>query len=256
LEVQLLRPPSLVRRAAIVAAVMVSALAASPVPADAAPAGPTQLNAADITLLNGVRLAGLWEMPAGQMAAQKGTSAQLRQVGQEIADQHVELDELTVRAANQIGATIPATPTAEQSGWLKEMENAEGIQFDQIFVDRLRAAHGKIFPVIGAVRASTRNPMVRKLADEATVFVMTHMQLLETTGLVRYERLPPAALPPAQDTSGWGVAQANADLAPPVNPVVLWALLGCMVALGALATIRLIRGRRLADDPRARLIRD
>lgn len=246
----MLRPSSLARRTAVAVAVAGSILIAAPVPADAAPVGPTQLNAADMTLLNGVRLAGLWEMPAGQMAAQKGTSTRLRQVGQEIAEQHVELDELTVRAANQIGATIPATPTAEQAGWLKEMENAEGIQFDQIFVDRLRAAHGKIFPVIGAVRASTRNPAVRKLADQANMFVMTHMQLLETTGLVRYERLPPAALPPAQDTSGWGIARANAGLAPPVNPAVLWALIGCMVALGTLATTRLIRGRRPDDNLR------
>ena len=248
------RLPSVAHRSGVVAAV-VFALVALPVPADAAPVGPTQLNAADVTLLNGVRLAGLWEMPAGQMAALKGSSERLRKVGQEIADQHVELDELTVQAANQIGATIPANPTAEQAGWLKEMENAEGGQFDQLFVDRLRAAHGKIFPVIGAVRSSTRNPAVRKLADEATVFVMTHMQLLETTGLVRYERLPPAALPPAQDTSGWGIAGANAGLAPPVNSVVLWALLGCMVALGALASIRLVRGRRPDDDPRARMLR-
>ncbi|MEK8109356.1 hypothetical protein NKG94_41280 [Micromonospora sp. M12] len=44
----------------------------------AAPAGGQQLNAADMTLLNGVRLAGLWEMPAGQMAAEKGQSAKVR----------------------------------------------------------------------------------------------------------------------------------------------------------------------------------
>lgn len=171
-----------------------------PTPAQAAPVGPAQLNAADVTLLNGVRLAGSWEMPAGQMAAEKGSSARVRQVGQEIANQHVELHELAVQAANQIGAV---SPTAERAGWLDEMKNATGRQFDQIFVDRLRAAHGKIFPVIGAVRASTRNPAVRKLADEANTFVMNHLQLLESTGLVRYERLPPAALPPEQDVSAW-----------------------------------------------------
>jgi len=232
---------------------VLAVLALFPVAAQADPG--VQLNANDMALLNGVRQAGLWEMPAGQMAAQKGTTARLRKVGQEIADQHAKLDELTVQAANQIGATVPANPTAEQAGWLGEMQNAKGVQFDQIFVDRLRAAHGKIFPVIGAVRASTRNPLVRKLADQANMFVMTHMQLLETTGLVQYDELPPAALPPAQDTSALGIAKANAGLAPPVNPVVLWALLGCTIAFGALASIRLVRGRRPADDPRVRMLR-
>ena len=45
----------------------------------------TQLNVADLTLLNGVRQAGLWEIPAGQMAAQKGSTAKVRQVGQSLA---------------------------------------------------------------------------------------------------------------------------------------------------------------------------
>lgn len=242
-------------RCAGAAVVVACVLVASPVPAHAAPVGPTQLNAADMTLLTGVRLAGLWEMPAGQMAAQKGSTDGVRRVGQEIANQHAELDELVVQAANEIGATIPSSPTAQQAGWLKEMEDAKGAQFDLIFVKRLRAAHGKIFPVIGAVRASTRNLLVRKLADEANIFVMTHMQLLETTGLVRYEQLPPAALPPAEDASFLGAAGANASIAPPANPLLLWAVLGCTLVIGTFASMRLLRGRRAADDPRARMQR-
>jgi predicted outer membrane protein len=97
-----------------------------------------------MTLLNGVRQAGLWEMPAGQMAAQKGSSARVRQVGEMIADQHVQLDQLVVDAANKLGASIPATPTTQQQGWLNQLQNAKGMQFDQLFVSLLRNAHGKI----------------------------------------------------------------------------------------------------------------
>jgi predicted outer membrane protein len=216
------------------AAVTLALLGLLPAPASAAPA-PTQLNAADMLLLNGVRQAGLWEIPAGQMAAQKGKSEKVRQVGQMIAEQHVQLDQLVVDAANQLGATIPATPTAQQQGFLSEMQNNKGAQFDQTFVTRLRAAHGFIFPVIGAVRASTRNPVVRKLADQANNFVMQHMQMLETTGLVQYERLPPAALPPAQDLSAMGMAVANTGVNPPVSPLLLWIVL--LTAIGAAAAV-------------------
>ncbi|MEV4703138.1 DUF4142 domain-containing protein [Actinoplanes sp. NPDC049316] len=207
--------------------------------ATAAPGGPTQLNAADMLLLNGVRQAGLWEIPAGQMAATRGGSAQVRKVGQMIADQHVELDRLVVDAANKLGATIPATPTTQQQGWLTEMQNNRGRQFDQIFVTRLRNAHGKIFPVIGAVRAATRDPIVRELADQANTFVMNHMKMLESTGLVRYEMLAPAALPAAQDTSGLALARANTGVTPPVEPAILWVVLAAMVALGVGTGIRL-----------------
>jgi predicted outer membrane protein len=102
----------LMRRAAALAVAAVAVLVVSPVPADADPAS-TQLAVADLTLLNGVRQAGLWEIPAGQMAAQKGTTAKIRQIGQMIATQHVQLDQLTVDAANKLGVTLPATPTTQ-----------------------------------------------------------------------------------------------------------------------------------------------
>uniref|UniRef100_UPI0038B37C56 hypothetical protein n=1 Tax=Staphylococcus aureus TaxID=1280 RepID=UPI0038B37C56 len=60
-----------------------------------------------------------------------------------------------------------------------------------------RAAHGKIFPAIGIIRASTRNDSVRKLAQESNQFVMTHLTLLESSGLVDYGALPTAPPPAA-----------------------------------------------------------
>ena len=213
--------------------------------AAAAPASPIQLNATDVALLNGVRLAGLWEIPAGQMAAERGSQDTVRKIGRMIADQHVELDELVVDAANKLGAPLPANPNADQQGWLNEMQNATGGRFDQIFVDRLRTAHGKIFPVIGAVRAGTRNAVIRKLAEDANRFVMGHLQMLESTGLVRYDKLPPAAVPAAQDTSFAAIVQANGVGAPPVSQAIVWAVLIGTLGMAGAATARIFgRGAR------------
>src|SRR5204863_7903923 len=115
-------------------------------------------------VLNGPKQAGVGEMPDGPMAATRGAHPRVRQIGGMIAPQHVKLDEAVTDAANKLGVQLPTQPTAEQQGWLTEMRNASSSQqFDQVFVTRLRAAHGKIFPIIGAVRAGTRNDVVRKL---------------------------------------------------------------------------------------------
>ncbi|MFC7544938.1 DUF4142 domain-containing protein [Plantactinospora sp. GCM10030261] len=219
----------------------VAALVLLPSAAQAAPAGPTQLTAADQALLDGVRMAGLWEIPAGQMAAEKGKRQRVRDIGAEIAKQHVELDQLAVEAANKLGAQMPNEPNADQKQWLKEMQTSSGDRFDQTFVTRLRAAHGAIFPVIGAVRASTRDPVVRKLADEANKFVGDHMTMLESTGLVRYNELPPPALPVTQDDSVLARARANAGPVAPVNSTIIWVVLLAALATGAIATIRVFR---------------
>jgi predicted outer membrane protein len=239
----------LMRRAAALAVAVTAALLVLPAQADADPAS-TQLNVADMTLLNGVRQAGLWEIPAGQMAAQKGSTAKVRQVGQMIANQHVQLDQLTVDAANKLGATLPAAPTAQQQGFLTQLQAAKGIQFDQMFVTFLRGTHGFIFPVISAVRASTQNEIVRKLAEQASIFVMHHMQMLESTGLVQYARLPPAAMSAEQDLYANGTAQASAGAGPPISPTLPWLLAGGVTGIVGIAAVWIMRRRRPALDPR------
>lgn len=235
----------LVRRrwAVVLLAGLVAGVLGLPSAALAAPA-PTQLSATDLALLDGVRLAGLWEMPAGQMAAERGSRQRVREVGAEIASQHAELDQLVVDAANKLGVQLPTKPTGQQQDWLDEMRDASsGREFDQIFVDRLRAAHGKIFPVIGAVRSGTRNEVVRKLAQDANGFVLTHMSLLESTGLVRYQQLPAAALPAEQAPVDSLQERALASAGGGFNPTALWAVVLVALLLGGVGTYRLFRPR-------------
>ncbi|MEU4429017.1 DUF4142 domain-containing protein, partial [Actinoplanes sp. NPDC024001] len=162
--------------------------------------GRGEISEADRDFVIKVRLAGLWEIPAGEMAQKKSGSARVKRIGRNIADQHVALDELTRNAAKKLDVELPDEPNSDQKGWLAEMKAAEGAEFDKVYIDRLRAAHGKIFPAIATIRTSTRNDTVRKLAQQANQFVMTHLTLLESSGIVDFAALPTAP-PPAAATS-------------------------------------------------------
>lgn len=200
----------------------------------------------DVDILIKARLAGLWEIPAGRMAEEKGASERVREIGKAIADQHVRLDELCVNAGNTFGIQLPTEPTNLQKMWLKEMEDAEGKEFDRIYVDRLRDAHGAIYPAIAAVRASTRNSAVRKLADQASGFVDNHMLLLESTGLVDYTTLEKAPEPDGNPlvigTGPLDAVKARAEQGG-VNLMVIWALLLMCLLAGAVGTARFLRPR-------------
>jgi putative membrane protein len=195
-----------------------------------------------------VRLAGLWEIPAGNMAQEKSTDPRIVAIGKAIAEQHVVLDKLDVAAAKKLGVALPNEPNADQQGWLAEMRAANATTFDQIFVDRLRAAHGKIFPAIGTIRSSTRNDSVRKLAQQANQFVMTHLTLLESSGLVDYGSLPTAP-PPAADAGPVPVdgqmlaAATGADGGPGVNTSVILLVLAAALIAGVVTTVRIFRAR-------------
>ena len=210
--------------------------------------GSGPVTAADRDFVVKVRLAGLWEIPAGNMAQEKSEDPRVVKIGKAISEQHVVLDKLDVAVAKKLGIALPNEPNHDQMGWLSEMKSANATTFDQVYIDRLRAAHGKIFPAIATIRASTRNDSVRKLAQQANQFVMTHMTLLESSGLVDYGALPTAP-PPAANAGPVPVdgqmlaAATGTGGVPGVNTsVILLVLAGALVA-GVVTTMRIFRAR-------------
>jgi predicted outer membrane protein len=215
-------------------------------PVKVGPGATTALSRSDVNLVVKVRLAGLWEMPAGQMAVEKGTTRRVRQVGAMIAQQHAELDALTVEAANQLGVSLPDKPNTDQQIWLDEMEAASGEEFDKIFVHRLRQAHGKIFPAIAYVRAGSRNDVVRRLAQVANVFVENHMTILESTNDVDYAKLerPPDPVGPLEGNRGL-TAAIERSRSGGANLVILWSILGVALIAGAIGAKRFVRPQEI-----------
>jgi len=214
--------------------------------------GAGDVSAADKDFVIKVRLAGLWEIPAGNMAQEKSDDPTVVKVGKAIAAQHVVLDKLDRDAAKKLGIELPNQPNGDQQGWLAEMRNATtSAQFDEIFVARLRAAHGKIFPAIATIRASTRNDSVRKLAQEANQFVLTHITLLESSGIVDYAALPSAPAPAPTATQKGPVpvdgnmlaAASTGGSGPGVNTSVILLVLAAALVAGVVTTMRIFRSR-------------
>ncbi|GID94100.1 hypothetical protein Adi01nite_35120 [Amorphoplanes digitatis] len=202
--------------------------------------GKGSISEADQDFTVKVRLAGLWEIPAGEMAQEKSNDPRIKAIGRDIAAQHGVLDKLVRDAAKKLDVDLPNKPNADQQKWLSEMREAEGEEFDQIYIDRLRAAHGKIFPAIATIRASTRNDTVRKLAQRTNQFVMTHMTLLESSGIVDFAGLPTAPPPAAATTGPAAQAQKSVSSATPLSvggapvlPIVVVALVSIALTVFA-----------------------
>jgi predicted outer membrane protein len=155
------------------------------------------LGPADRKLIEKVALAGLWEGPIAEQGSQRGNSQIVRQTGAELHSDHAFLDQETGKIATQLAVRLPDKPSDEQAGWMSEIGSKQGPEYDLVWAQRLRAAHGQIFQLIGQVRSGTRNDMIRAYAQTANKFVEKHMALLEKTGKVDFQGLPPAELPGA-----------------------------------------------------------
>ncbi|MFF4210283.1 DUF4142 domain-containing protein [Streptomyces sp. NPDC001796] len=147
------------------------------------------LSALDRDFVTKVRLAGLWELPAGQQAEQKGTTEAVRTAGEHLVRGHTFLDARVRDVAARLGLALPNQPNAQQRQWLDTLDAAQGEEYDRDFANLLRRAHGKVFTVVAQVRATTRNSLVRALADDANATVLDHIKVLEATGYVDFDAL-------------------------------------------------------------------
>lgn len=178
------------------------------------------LSALDRDFIAKVRLAGLWELPAGQQAEERGTAKAVKTAGEHLVEGHTFLDARVREVATQLSLELPNQPTAQQRDWLDEMSDARGEAYDEKFANILRAAHGKVFSVVAEVRATTRNSLVRTLADDANTTVLDHITVLEETGLVDFDDLARDAASAAPDPVTRSPAPPGpADSPPPVTPV-------------------------------------
>lgn len=169
------------------------------------PYGP--LSAQDRDFITKVRLAGLWELPAGELAERKGTTEAVRQAGAHLIDGHTSLDTHVRTTASQLGVPLPNEPNSQQKQWLATLTAAQGQEFDRQFAGILRLAHGRVFSLVAQVRAGTQNSLVRDLADDANATVLDHIKILEATGYVDFSSLArdlavspsPVPTPPVAD---------------------------------------------------------
>ncbi|MBD0422425.1 DUF4142 domain-containing protein [Streptomyces sp. TRM S81-3] len=147
-----------------------------------------------------VRAAGLWEYPLGEMAMARGTTKEMKEAGEHLVVGHAGLDAMCREIAPELGITLPNKASPQQEGFVATVDSKSGREFDSAAVNIMRVTHGQIFPAIAKIRATTKNTLVRQLADLANDTVLDHITVLEKTGLVDYDRVTfqqtgPAKLP-------------------------------------------------------------
>ncbi|WP_052684735.1 DUF4142 domain-containing protein [Lentzea aerocolonigenes] len=159
------------------------------------------LGPADRDFMNRVKQAGLWEKPAGEKGkAKRADQPKIQEASKHLIEGHTLLDNVVNRAGVLLGVTLPTEATEEQKGWLAEMDAANGDEFDAVFANRLRAAHGKVYAYAAQIRAGTKNELIRILSTQAMITVFDHIKVIEDTGKVDFAGLEspqPLAPPPA-----------------------------------------------------------
>ncbi|MZF90576.1 DUF4142 domain-containing protein [Streptomyces sp. SID5643] len=163
------------------------------------------LTEADRDFVVRVRAAGLWEYPMAQLIKERSTAPEMQEVAKHLLVGHGRLDAGCRKIATDMGITLPNEASPQQQQFVATAEGSTGKEFESTAVTVMRVAHGGIFPAIAKIRATTRNSLVRELADTTNDTVLDHITVLEKTGLINQEQVSfqitaPPKLPQDQTT--------------------------------------------------------
>ncbi|MFJ9631780.1 DUF4142 domain-containing protein [Streptomyces sp. NPDC101175] len=168
------------------------------------------LTEADRDFVVEVRSAGLWEYPVGQLALRKGTTKAVRTAAEHLIDGHAALDAASRDVAARLAITLPNQASPQQQGFVATLKAVSGRQFDTDMATIVRATDGRLLSTIASIRTTTRNSLVRSLADDANSTVLDNVTVLEQTGRVDFSQVL------AQETTASGLPAQAVTPPPPV----------------------------------------
>lgn len=119
----------------------------------------------------------------------KDTTKAVKTAGEHLIDGDASLDAASRRVAGQLDITLPNQPSPQQQGFVATLKADGRKQFGTDMATILRATAGQILSTIASVRATTKNSLVRALADQANNTVLDRITVLEKTGLVDFDRV-------------------------------------------------------------------
>lgn len=77
----------------------------------------------------------------GQLAQQKGTTPQVKELGKMVEDAHTKSQRELTALARSMSITIPTTPTDDVQDAFKDLNERTGVDFDKAYADKMVSKH-------------------------------------------------------------------------------------------------------------------
>ncbi|BCJ61087.1 DUF4142 domain-containing protein [Micromonospora endophytica] len=156
-----------------------------------APAGAAQAAAQpseqDTQYLQAIHQVNLYEVQAGELAQKKAQNQQVKDLAQMIVTDHQELDKSVKDLAGQLNVQLPKEPTPDQRTALDQLKNANGEEFDRLWVIQGLAGHLQAIQATQTEISQGTETQVVQLAQTALPVLQAHydalVQLAEQLGI-------------------------------------------------------------------------
>ena len=124
-------------------------------------------------------MGGMMEVELGRLAAQKGTSDEVRQFGQRMVDDHSKANEELMRIGSSKGMTAPAMLDAKHKAEMQKLSALSGEKFDKEYVKMMVKDHKQDVGEFQKEADRGADPDIKAFAASTLPTLREHLQMIQ-----------------------------------------------------------------------------
>jgi putative membrane protein len=122
---------------------------------------------------------GLAEVKLGQLAAQKGSSDEVKSFGQKMVDDHTKLNSEMAQVADSMGVMLPKAMNKEDQAEYDKLNGLSGNDFDMEYLSFMVKDHHKDLHEFRMEAASPTDPTLHAAVVKAQGVIHEHMVMVD-----------------------------------------------------------------------------
>jgi putative membrane protein len=139
----------------------------------------TNASASDKKFVHSALEGGNAEVKLGQLAAQKGSSEDVKQFGQKMVDDHTKMGEQLKQIAQQEGINVPDGIPAKDKALETKLNSLSGEEFDKAYIKAMVKDHRKDLSEFKKEPSSGNDTSIKDAANQGSQIISQHLQMVE-----------------------------------------------------------------------------
>lgn len=141
-------------------------------------AGSSQMQ--DKVFLSKAAAGGMAEIQLGKLAAEKGSSTEVKQFGQKMVDDHTKLNDEMKPIAEQLGVMPPKHLSKADQAEYDKLSSLSGDAFDQEYITDMVKDHRKDLHEFRMQESATTNPDLKAAIAQAEPVISQHLSMISS----------------------------------------------------------------------------
>ncbi|MEG3842186.1 DUF4142 domain-containing protein, partial [Microcoleus sp. herbarium14] len=139
---------------------------------------PNSLSSRDSNFVMQAAQTGMLEVQLGRMAVQRGSSAGVKQYGQQMVEEHTQKNQELMQLAMQKGVEVPTEMSSQNKALIDRLSGLSGTSFDTAYKQAMLDSHKQAIALFQAQSQQGQDPELKAWATKTLPNLQAHLQMV------------------------------------------------------------------------------